>query len=520
MQVQKFEARTMKEALEMVKTQLGPDAIILSARDNNRSFGLVGEGSVEITAAVSEDTLHKKKFAESRLREEDKEKLLRSPARVQKQVINKMVNKYIAEKEEKAPRQITRTRYIEIDDEAEQYYQQQLQQQRAYQAQGYSQPAPQPQQQQPVQASAQAAERIKNAAQRAWSAMQTEDVWGIRKPESPVQTPTGRAPAQAAQQAPVAQVNPMEAAHIKALQGEIESLKQVIAHFQNIPQNFTAGQHPGASYGLSYDVSAVFDKLIKAGVAEDLAAEILLQAQEQMPALKLKNRPLVEAFAAKRILSDTQITNGKHTSNIQVFVGPAASGKTSTLIKMASHLVVRENKKVALVTTDTLKVGAADQMRIYAQILNVPFAIVRQKGDWDKIMAQLSSYDQVLVDFSGVGLKTMEEISFVRNLLPPEKWNPQIHLVLSCMAKDSDLTEIGKRYKVTGYQDVIFTSLDESAQHGTIYNFMKRFSMPLHSFGIGTRVPEDFEVATRERVLDLIFKITKMNRSSVEGSAT
>ncbi|WP_374021172.1 hypothetical protein [Bdellovibrio bacteriovorus] len=62
MQVKKFEARTMKEALEMVKTQLGPDAIILSARDNNKSFGLVGEGSVEITAAVSEETLQKKEI--------------------------------------------------------------------------------------------------------------------------------------------------------------------------------------------------------------------------------------------------------------------------------------------------------------------------------------------------------------------------------------------------------------------------------------------------------------------------
>ncbi len=490
MQVKKFEARTMKEALEMVKTQLGPDAIILSARDNNRSFGLVGEGSVEITAAVSEETLHKKKFTESRLRDEDKEKLLRSPARVQKQVINKMVNKYISDKEDKMPRPITRTRYIDIDEGPE--------------------AAAHAQFQQNPQA---AAERIKNAAQRAWSAMQTEDVWGIQKP-----VPQPQAPQQQQQQPAASQAAVMEAAQIKALKGEIENLKQVIAHFQSVPQNFTAGQHPGASYGLSYDVSGVYDKLTKAGVGEDLAAEILLQAQEQMPPLKQKNRALVEAFAAKRILGDTHITGGKLTSQIQVFVGPAASGKTSTLIKTASHLLIRENKKVALVTTDTLKVGAADQMRIYAQILNVPFAIVRQKGDWEKIMAQLSGYDQILVDFSGIGLKTMEEISFVRNLIPPERWNPQIHLVLSCLAKDSDLTEIGKRYKVTGFQDVIFTGLDESAQHGTIYNFMKRFAVPLHSFGIGTRVPEDFEVATKERLLDLIFKITKMSRTSVEGT--
>jgi flagellar biosynthesis protein FlhF len=340
--------------------------------------------------------------------------------------------------------------------------------------------------------------------------MQTQGAW--EELQKPAPQPVARTQMQQQQaQAPRAPV--MEAAEIQALKGEIANLKQVIAQFQHIPQNFTTGQHPGASYGLSYDVCSVFEKLTKAGVAEDIAAEILTQAEEQMSPVKLKNKALVEAFAAKYILNTTQIVNGKQTAKVHVFVGPAASGKTSTLIKLASHLVVRDGKKVALVTTDTLKVGASDQMLIYAQILNVPFAVVRQKADWEKIVAQLTGYDHILVDFSGVGLKTMDEISFVRNLIPPESMNPQIHLVLSCLAKDSDLTEIGKRYKVTNFQDVIFTGLDESIQHGTIYNFMKRFSVPLHSFGIGARVPEDFEMATKERVLDLIFKITKMNRA-------
>ncbi|MNL77621.1 flagellar biosynthesis regulator FlhF [compost metagenome] len=64
---------------------------------------------------------------------------------------------------------------------------------------------------------------------------------------------------------------------------------------------------------------------------------------------------------------------------------------------------------------------------------------------------------------------------------------------------------------------MIFTGLDESTQHGTIYNFMKRFDIPLHSFGIGPRVPEDFEYATKERVLDLIFKITKIQQQESQA---
>jgi flagellar biosynthesis protein FlhF len=487
MQVKKFEARTMKEALEMVKTQLGPDAIILSARDNHKSFGLVGEGSVEITAAVSEETLHKKKFVESRLRPEDKNKLLRSPAKVQRQIIDKMVTKYVEEKEAAAPKQITRTRYIEIDDDVE------------------GSPSI-------------AAERIRSAAERAWNSMQGQIGWleeAVSAPTSPrgakkqaAPAPATAAPAQVTQVRQIPTTPVAESREIQALKNEIADLKQVLTQFQRVPQTFVS-QHPGAEHGLSYDVSGTFEKLITAGVASEIAAEILLEAQEKMVPAKLKNKALVDGWTAKYILDHTVIANDKLASRVQLFIGPAGSGKTSSLIKLASHYVVRERKKVALVTADTFKVGAADQMRIYAQILNVPFAIVRQRSDWEKIMAQLSGYDHVLIDFPGLSMKTMEEISAVRNLIPPEKFQPQAHLVLSCLAKDADLTEMGKRYRAAEFKDVIFTALDESNQQGTVYNFMKRFQIPLHSFGVGTRVPEDYEMATKERVLDLIFKITQ-----------
>lgn len=504
MQVKKFEARTMKEALEMIKTQLGPDAIILQVRDHKKSYGLVGEGSVEITAAVSEDTLHKKKFAESRLRNEDRERLTRSPARVQRQVIDKMVNKYVNDKESKESKPITRTRYIDIDDSVE--------------AENFSADSLQV-----------ASERIKQAAQQAWSTMQNQQDW--IQPKMSAQATNNKPSKQVAASAaavnvggglmvvPSATTAAVDSSEVRALKGEIESLKQVLAHFQQVPQAMMNGQHPGSDYGLCYDVSSVYEKLTLAGVAPEIAAEMLTKAQEEMPPMKLKNKDLVGAWAAKYILDSTLISKPLEISSnigkqaqIQLFVGSSGSGKTATLVKWASHLVVRERKKVAIVTTDTLKVGAADQMRIYAQILNVPFAVIRQKSDWDRVMAQVGNYDYILADFPGLSMKTMEEISWYQQLAPEQKLGAQVHLVLSCLAKDSDLTEIGKRYKVTHFQDVIFSGLDESIQHGTIYNFMKRFQAPLHSFGLGNRIPEDFELATRERVLDLIFKITKMNK--------
>ncbi|KYG66139.1 flagellar biosynthesis protein FlhF [Bdellovibrio bacteriovorus] len=479
MQVKKFEARTMKEALEMVKTQLGPDAIILSARDNNKSYGLVGEGSVEITAAVSEETLQKKKFAESKLREQDLQKFKQIPARQQKELIQKMVDKHV-HKAQSATTSITQRRYIDIEDEAEQARQKQV-----------------------------AEERVRTAAQRALNAFQAQDTFGAqpaavsKKAPTPVAAKVHRAPVG-------------ENEEVLALRSEIASLKQVISQFQTMPQSFM-GSHPGADYGINYDLSFVYEKLTKAGMAPEIAAEFLTTAQETLPALKLKNKSLVEAWVARHVLDNTKIVQNPTHGKIHCFVGPAGSGKTSALIKMASQMVVREGKRIALFTTDTFKVGAADQMKIYAQILNVPFSVIRSQQDWTNLMRYLANVDAVLVDYTGLSLKNNEEIHMLKSLLPPAALNPNIHLVLSTNAKDADATELGRRYSVLGYKDAIFTGLDESTQHGTIYNFMKRFDIPLHSFGIGPRVPEDFEYATKERLLDLIFKITQFKQQDSEA---
>lgn len=481
MQVKKFEARTMKEALEMVKTQLGPDAIILSARDNNKSYGLVGEGSVEITAAVSEETLQKKKFAESKLRDQDREKFSKISARQQKQFISQIVEQHMAGKAAAAaPKNstgpVTQRRYIDIEDEAES-----------------------------VRARA--------------AAMRGNNVYGPTKVSTPVTgVPVALSQSAPTPSAPVPQVKKSapETSEVSALKSEIANLKQVISQFQQMPQSFI-NAHPGADYGINYDLSFIYEKLTSSGVAKEIAADILNQAQEVIPAIKMKNRPLVEAWVARHVLETTKVVKNPTAGKIHCFVGPAGSGKTSSLIKMASQMVVREGKKIALFTTDTFKVGAADQMKIYAQILNVPFSIIRSPNDWVNLMRYLSNVDCVLVDYTGLSLKNNDEIQMLKSLLPPASVSPNIHLTLSTNAKDSDAQELGRRYSVLGFNDVIFTSLDESTQHGTIYNFTRRFDKPLHSFGIGSRVPEDFEFATKERLLDLIFKITQVRQQESEA---
>ncbi len=517
MRVKKFEAKTMKEALQMIKNDLGPDAVILSARDNRKSFGLVGDGSVEVTAAVSENTLQKKKFTESRFRDQDLEKFKAAPARQQKEIIERAIDSHLTARlaEQKAPppkKPITRMSYIDIDDEEE------AQPRQAGRSVGQmlddlgrEEPARAPQERRaaerppeqresmnpvdPQAMSGRAMSRIRSAAKEAWKA-------GLQTLEEPV-VPVKR---QRLPQLPMV-ANP-EVGHLR---GEIQRLRQIIEGFQRVPQNIVT-VHPGAEYGISYDLSLMFQKLQQAGVGLENIIDILKQAQTEMDPMQLKKQPLVDAFVARHFLSAVQIQPNPYQGRVSLFVGGAGSGKTSTLVKMASHLVVREKKRVAIISTDSFKVGAADQLKIYCQILNVPFAIVRNRIEWEWVLQQLSGVDHVLVDFPGLQLKDLEEIHLLKSLLPPESVNASCHFVVPATAKDGDAFELARRYRVAGYQDLIFTNLDQSVQHGVIYNVQKKTGKPLHSFGTGNRIPEDFELATKERVLDLIFKLTKLRR--------
>jgi flagellar biosynthesis protein FlhF len=384
------------------------------------------------------------------------------------------------------PKAVTQQRYIEIDDAEEQARQEEA-----------------------------ANARIKNAAQRAWASF-ANNSWLEDPPPAPVKAAQGKAIQNST--AINSPTDPkIENAEIKQLKNEIAGLKDLLTRFENMPQQFVSS-YPGQSYGLPFELSFMFERLVQTGVSEDFTVDILNQVQETVPVAKLKNKALIEGWVAKHIL-ETTLIDCSTSEKIHVFMGGAGSGKTSQLVKMASDLVVNKGKKVALFTTDTFKVGAADQLRIYAQILNVPFAVIRSADDWVKIIKFLSQVDTVLVDCPSFSLRNHEEIQKLRSILPSKELNTRYHFVASSMAKDSDSEDLARRYSVIGFDDVIFTGIDQSIQHGTIYNFMKRHNCPLHSFGIGSRVPEDFEYATRERVLDLLMKITQY-KSEDAGSAS
>lgn len=501
MQVKKFEAPTMKEALEMVKNHLGPGAIILNAKDNSQGFGLMGKKSIEITAAISETELKKKQWAESRLKEEQVVMLRQKSMRIQKEFIEKSVQRYTntQEEEETKRRPPTQRRYIDIDDERESQATKQMNKQMAQaktveeilksigQDKNFLEPEIS---QNYTRATAKTAttsdQRVKNAALSALRAFEESDT------AQPVQHRTTATPT---------------LSEVQILKNEILNLRGMIQTFQSQAPRASETMHPGSEKGVSFELSGIYNKLAQSGIAEEHILRLLDLAKRELRET-VGRQSVVEGYIAKHMMNEIKVSEPTDASPLQIFLGTTGSGKSASLVKLASHYVINENKKVGILTADTEKVGAVEQLRTYAQILNIPFGILKKPEDWKAVVDSLRNLDYVLIDFPGNTLKEMQSIERFRKMLPPDQAPCDRHLVISSSFKDKDAIEIAERYRIAKPTDIIFTKLDEAVSHGLIYNFQKKFDLPLFSFGTGPKLPEDIEFATRERVIDLIFHLT------------
>lgn len=174
------------------------------------------------------------------------------------------------------------------------------------------------------------------------------------------------------------------------------------------------------------------------------------------------------------------------------FVGPTGVGKTTTIAKIASTLKLTKKTKVALITSDTYRIAAVDQLKTYANILGIPLEVVYSAEEMDKVMDQLKGYDLVLVDTAGRSHQNPEQIQDMKELLdkvPAE--NKETYLVLSATTKYKDLVKIAQTYqKITDYY-LVFTKLDETDTVGNILNIRMLTGAALAYATWGQNVPDD-----------------------------
>lgn len=273
-----------------------------------------------------------------------------------------------------------------------------------------------------------------------------------------------------------------------------QQLKSVME--QDSSKNPSDGKNSGNKEIMSF-IKLIYTTLINNEVDEKYANDLVEEIEKlSKPGVTIDY--LLSNIYQKLILKfgvSDGIQAAKEGAKVVVFIGPTGVGKTTTIAKLASDFSVNQKKKVALVTSDTYRIKAAEQLRTYAEIMDVPFRVVYTADDLKDSLEEFKDVDFVFVDTAGYSPKDVEKREEMKHVLDAAKEVTDIetYLVLSVTTKYRDLLSICDIYKEIDDYNLVFTKLDETSTFGNIYNIRCYTGTEISYVTDGQDVPDDIE---------------------------
>ena len=282
-----------------------------------------------------------------------------------------------------------------------------------------------------------------------------------------------------------------------------ESATELINELKNIKQfmvqQMAEGNLPGALHLLKQQLNTqevaaeiqtelIAKVLVTLDEKTDYTSEIVWEiAREEMIAMIQKHQP-------QTALQDPEII---------CFIGPTGVGKTTTIAKIAADYMLAKDKKVGLITADTYRIAAVEQLKTYGSILNIPVKVVESSGDLTTAIRDFKDCDIILIDTAGRNYQQKQYIDELERLLPADS-KVQINLVLSLTAKYEDMKKIIDNFRSIAMDELLLTKKDETSSSGAILNLISHYDIPVRSIANGQNVPDDILTVTPELVADFI----------------
>jgi flagellar biosynthesis protein FlhF len=287
---------------------------------------------------------------------------------------------------------------------------------------------------------------------------------------------------------------------------QIEQMQDSIAQVQK-----TLWEPKSHIYDLSIPPEFIdmYDLFEKNGFDQEMTYSIMKKTIEQLPVSMKGNKEKIRNFfklILRRIIAvKHEVPLRIHQRKIMMFVGPTGVGKTTTIAKLAARYAYKlgTNYKVGIITLDSFRVGAIEQLRAYTNIMRLPLEIVKKPEELNEAITRLKDCNYILIDTAGGSQYDMDKIEMINKYqqelseIPIEKM-----LVLPANVKSGDLQEIYNSYSTLDIHNLVFTKLDETISYGNLISFSYKTKKSICYLSIGQNVPDDLIEADPNYIID------------------